>query len=257
MLNQIIEVKKQEIKELRKKISIDKVSNNSKSKSLKKALAVSGVSLIAELKKASPSKGIICHNFEPLAMARSYEKNGAAAISVLTDEQFFEGKAEYITQLKDIVNIPLLRKDFIIDEIQLYESVLLGADAILLISRVLPYTKLLRLLEISAELGLEVLLEVHQEEEMASLADLPVQIVGINNRDLGSFKTALEKSIELVSLIPKHCLKVSESGIKNAYDMNILEENAFDAALVGEAIVSSKNLDKKLVELVNYRGGNS
>ncbi len=255
MLNRIAEAKKAEVKELRSLLDLDQIRPQVKNGDL---LAVfkkgrPQVKVIAEIKKASPSKGVLCEDFRPRDLAAEYARSGAAAISVITDRQFFQGSGEYLAAVKEEVKLPVLRKDFIIDEIQLYESLQLDADLVLLIAALHNYRSLLHLSEKSRELGLEALLEVHDGEELKTALDLPVQMIGINNRNLRDFTVDIKTSLKLAETIPDSFIKVSESGIKNTTDMILLETYGFNAALVGESLVSSPEPGVKLRELAFYR----
>lgn len=255
MLNRIAEAKKAEVKELRSLLDLDQIRPRVKNGDL---LAVfkkgrPQVKVIAEIKKASPSKGVLCEDFRPRDLARDYARNGAAVISVITDRQFFMGDGEYLAIVKEEVKLPVLRKDFIIDEIQLYESVQMGADLVLLIVALHEYKNLLALSEKSRELGLEVLLEVHDYDELKTALDLPVRMVGINNRNLKDFTVDLKTSLKLAESIPETMIKVSESGIRNTLDMVLLEQHGFQGALIGEILVSSPEPGAKLRELAFYR----
>ncbi len=213
------------------------------------------VSVIAEIKKASPVKGVLCADFDPVGLAAAYADNGAAVLSVITDNKFFQGSPALIQDIRPQAELPVLRKDFIIDELQLYETVLLGADMVLLIAALHDYSALLRLSLKCKELGIEPLLEVHDREELKKVLDLPVQIIGVNNRNLKDFTVDITTSLELADYIPDSLIKVSESGINKPADMQRLAAWGFNAALIGEALVSSPNPGAKLKELVNYEQG--
>lgn len=210
------------------------------------------VAIIAEAKKASPSKGILCQDFDPVKIALEYEQAGAAAISVLTEEKFFLGQPSYLTQVRQATGIPVLRKDFIIDPYQIYESRVLGADAVLLIAAVLSGEQLAELRMLAASLGMSSLVEVHTEMELALALSAGADIIGINNRDLNTFETDLNKTFSLLGLInDKRITVVSESGIKTHADIMKLKEGGVHAALVGEALVRSADPGEALKELLN------
>ena len=217
------------------------------------ALRGDKVRLIAEVKQASPSRGLICQDFNPVDIARVYADNGAAAISVLTESKYFQGSLEY---LKDIRNalasnpIPLLRKDFIFDPYQVYEARAYGADCLLLIVAMLTPEKLTELLHISRQLGMMNLVEVHNEMELAVAVNSKAKIIGINNRDLNTFKVDLNTTQRLHSLIPPGHIVVSESGIKTREDMEKLKEWGINAALIGEALMSAPDIPAKMRELL-------
>jgi indole-3-glycerol phosphate synthase len=214
------------------------------------ALRSAGIKLIAEVKKASPSKGIIKHDFDAVKIAQIYANNGASAISVLTDQKFFQGKLDYLNTIKQSVRIPVLRKDFILEPYQVYESRTYGADAILLIVSILTLDKLKDLLKLSHSLGMACLVEVHNENELKIALRTEARIIGINNRDLTTMKTDLTTTERLRPLIPVDTLVVSESGIKDRRDMEILEKLGINAALVGETLMASSDISAKLKELL-------
>ena len=208
-----------------------------------------GIRVIAEVKKASPSAGIIRDDFDYVAIAREYESSGAAAISVLTDKEFFKGDLKYLTEIKDSVTIPLLRKDFIIDPYQIYEARAAGADAILLIARLLTKEQIDSFLEISHNLGMECLVEIHDSAELDKILETGSEIIGINNRDLDTFQTDLNTSLHLCPLIPGERVIISESGIRTRDDVRRLEEAGVDAILIGETLMRSNNISSKMKEL--------
>ncbi|MFA6078377.1 MAG: indole-3-glycerol phosphate synthase TrpC [Candidatus Omnitrophota bacterium] len=210
------------------------------------------MSLIAEIKKASPSKGIIRGDFNPVKIAVTYQANGAGAISVLTDERFFEGRLEYIKKVKESVSLPILRKDFIIDEYQIYESVVAGADAILLIAELLSADQLARFHGLATSLGLDVLNEIHNEEDLDKAVAAGASIIGINNRDLHTFKVDLATTQKLIRLIPQNKVIVSESGIKCHEDIMFLKSLGVNAVLIGEALMEADNIGAKMRELMRY-----
>lgn len=211
--------------------------------------------LIAEVKKASPSGGILRSDFEPEAIARAYEVNGAAAVSVLTDEQFFQGALEHLQRVRATVSIPVLRKDFIIDEYQIYESRHAGADAILLIAAALTQPQLESLLSISRSLGMACCVEVHDEMELESALTTDARIIGINNRDLHVFRTKIETTLQLMDRIPADRIIVSESGIRTPQDVDRLRRAGVDAILVGEALVRQPDIGAKVRELLAQPSG--
>ncbi len=204
---------------------------------------------IAEIKKASPSKGLIRKDFHPLEIARVYEEKGAAAISVLTEEDYFQGSLEYLKQVKEGVKIPILRKDFIFDEYQVYESRASGADAILLIDAILSRSQAEELLELSTEIGLSVLYEVHHWRELERALELDVPIIGINNRDLKTLKINLNTTKELLKDIPEDKIVVSESGINTREDVRFIESLPVDAVLIGTALMQAADIGDKIREL--------
>lgn len=215
------------------------------------ALRAEGLSFICEIKKASPSQGIIATDFPYLQIAKDYEAAGAAAISVLTEPYWFQGKDQYLTEISKAVDLPLLRKDFIVDTYQIYEAKVIGASAILLICALLNTDTLKDYLEIAHSLGLSVLVEAHTEEEVRSALAAGARVIGVNNRNLKTFEVDLATSIKLRGLVPLDILFVSESGIKTPEDVAMLKANQTDAVLIGESLMRS---DHKKEQLALLRG---
>ena len=209
-----------------------------------------GIDLIAEIKFGSPSAGTIREISDPISIGKAYETSGASAISLLTDKKFFKGDLQNLPQLKKAVGLPILRKDFIIDEVQIKESAAFGADAILLIARMLSFEKLERLLFVSRECGLAVLTEIHGKEDLEKAVECNAQIIGINNRDLDTFRIDLTTTFELAPLIPKDRVAISESGIESPDDMFALKGLNLQAVLVGSALMTADDPGKKAAELV-------
>jgi indole-3-glycerol phosphate synthase len=193
--------------------------------------------VIAEIKKASPSQGIIRTDFDPAAIAKTYEANGAACISVLTDEPYFQGKDEYLKQVKGACKLPVLRKDFMIDAYQVYESRALGADCILLIMACLTDEQALEFLQIASDLGMDTLIEVHDEAELKRAVNINPMMIGINNRNLKTLAVDIETSHQLGKMIPAHILKVAESGISRPGSIHALQAEGFSAFLIGESLM--------------------
>jgi len=216
------------------------------------ALRSDHIQLIAEVKKASPSRGIIRHDFNPAEIAQIYANNGAAAISVLTETKYFQGSLDHLRDIRKALGdkkLPLLRKDFILDSYQVYESRACGADGLLLIVAILTPEKLETLLELSHELGMSCLVEVHNEAELEIALRSQARIIGINNRDLSTFAVDLTTTKRLWPLIPPDRIVVSESGIKNRSDLEKLREWGVDAVLIGESLMSAANIAAKMKEL--------
>ena len=217
------------------------------------ALQGDDISLIAEVKKASPSRGVICYDFDPVAIARTYADNDVAAISVLTETKYFQGRLDY---LKDIANalgddhVPLLRKDFIHDTYQVYEARAYDADCLLLIVAILTPEKLTELLQLSHELGMHCLVEVHTEAELEIALRSESRIIGINNRDLKTFTVDLATTERLRPLIPSDRIVVSESGIKSREHMEQLRQWGVDAVLIGESLLTGPDIAAKIKELL-------
>ena len=217
------------------------------------ALRGNKVRLIAEVKKASPSKGIICQDFNPVNIAKTYADNGAAAISVLTEPKHFLGSLDYLRDIKNALAakpLPLLRKDFIFDPYQIYEARAYGADSVLLIVAILSPAQLAELLQLSRQLGMMNLVEVHNPAETDIAVKSGAPVIGINNRDLNTFKVDLKTTSTLRPLIPSGRLVVSESGIKTRKDMQQLQEWGVNAALVGEALMTAPDIAAKMKELL-------
>jgi indole-3-glycerol phosphate synthase len=213
------------------------------------------VKIIAEIKRASPSKGILREDFDPVDIARSYSKGGASAISVLTDKKFFKGDLNYLRYVKNTVQVPLLRKDFIIDLYQVYEARLYGADAILLIAAVLDKKALTELLNLTHRLGMNAIVEVHNEGELESALMAEGRIIGINNRNLKTFDVSLEVSRRLAKLVPKGKIVISESGISNAEDIKRLGDDGIYVFLIGETFMKAPDPGRELDKLLNECNG--
>ncbi len=214
---------------------------------------VSSPRLIAEVKKASPSRGVLCENFDPLKIAQTYHEHGAAALSVLTDREFFQGSLEHLRTIREKVPLPALNKEFMVDELQFYEARAHLADAVLLIVAALDRAQLIDFYHLARqEFGLDVLLEVHHERELDLVLErLPgARIIGINNRDLTTFVTALDATLRLAARIPKDKLIVSESGIFTRDDVRRVAEAGVRAILVGESLMTAKDVGAKIKELI-------
>lgn len=209
------------------------------------------MALIAEVKKASPSMGVICPNFDPVRIAREYEAAGASCLSVLTDEQFFQGSLEYLRQIREAVKLPLLRKDFIIDERQILEAIEWGADAILLIVAILTDEQLAKFHSLAVEAGLAVLVEVHDEEELDRALKISPALLGVNNRNLKTFKVDLATTELLAArIIQSGALLVAESGIHTRADVERVQKCGAGAILVGESLVKQGDIGTKVRELI-------
>jgi len=217
-----------------------------------KALAGSELSFICEVKKASPSKGVIAAEFPYLSIATEYEAAGASAISVLTEPEFFQGSNRYLMEISQAVHIPILRKDFTVDEYQIYEAKTLGADAVLLICALLDTKILSEYISVCNKLGLSALVEAHTEEEVKSALQAGARIIGVNNRNLKTFEVDLDTCMNLRRLVPDNIVFVAESGIKTAKDVAVLKQAKVNAVLVGETLMCSQN---KKAELDRLKGG--
>ncbi|MBN2483579.1 MAG: indole-3-glycerol phosphate synthase TrpC [Candidatus Omnitrophica bacterium] len=248
----IIESKKKKIAILKnnKEGILSLLKKAPKVRSFKDAINQEGkISLITELKQASPSKGVIRKVFSPCELALRMERAGAKALSILTEEEFFLGKSHYIEEVRKEVNLPILRKDFILDESQVMESRALGADAILLIVRILDEKKFAHLHECARDLGMDVLVEVHTEKELRKVLKYPVEIVGINNRNLQTLKIDFSTTKKIAPFVPKNIVTVSESGISSRKEMLVLKGLNINAVLVGEAVMQNDDIESKIKEL--------
>ena len=255
ILDEIYKHKLSEVSEYKRRVSIKTLKEQCKKKQKARSFGAAlksntNIRIIAEIKKASPSLGIIREDFNPVEIARIYEAGGAAAISVLTDEKYFQGSLSYFPHVKTSLNLPILRKDFIIDAYQIYEARSAGADAILLIAALLSKEEMQRYLDLSGQLGMDCLVEVHSETELKQVLQTNADIIGINNRDLATFKTDLETTLRLRPMIPGEKIVVSESGIKSRSDIEKLMKEGIDAILVGETLMKSDDISAKLRELL-------
>lgn len=221
-----------------------------------KVIKSSGIHFICEVKKASPSKGIIAETFPYLDIAKEYEAAGADCISVLTEPEFFKGSNEYLREIKEVVKIPVIRKDFIIDEYQIYQAKVLNADCVLLICSLLNTDTLKKYIEICDELGLSALVEAHDEAEIESAITAGARMIGVNNRDLKTFTVDIHNSERLRKLVPEHIAFVAESGIKTNEDIEVLRKANVNGVLIGETLMKSENKAKMLAELKGETYGN-
>lgn len=255
ILDKIVQQRKLQLQQEKKRISLAELQimaqqSLRKPLDLEKFLVTRDFSIIAELKKASPSKGVLVQDFRPQNLAQQYQSLGAQGISCLTEEYYFQGSPEYLKQVRPLVQIPILRKDFIIEPYQIYESVILGADAILLIAAILDTATLNYFIKLATELGLSCLVEVHELSELKKALKAGAQLIGVNNRDLKTFKVDLNTSLELAKKIPSHITMVSESGINKREQILSLQQAGFRAALIGETLMCSPNLAKTFSELM-------
>lgn len=245
ILERILAVKARELQQARARLPLEAVRSAALAqapargfaRALHSRLEQGFAGVIAEVKKASPSKGVIREDFRPAETARDYAANGAACLSVLTDREFFMGSREALAAAREAVDIPILRKDFLIDPYQVYEARAWGADAVLVIMRAVDDAAALRLVETAHELGMDVLVETHDEEEIARALKLPVRLVGINNRNLRTFVTSIEQTLRLRHLVPEDRIVVTESGVHDAGDVQRLRACGVNAFLVGEAFM--------------------
>ena len=254
MLDKIIAQKKEEVEQRKKVVPITYLQQRiaRQKPALDLALALKGdqIRLIAEVKQASPSRGMLSPNFNPIELAQTYVEGGAAAISVLTEANYFMGSIEHLTAIKEVVGLPLLRKDFIFDLYQVYESRAYGADALLLIVAILSQEQLKELVSLSHSLGLRCLVEVHNEGEVERAVHSEAEIIGINNRDLNTLSIDINMTRRLRPLIPQERIVVSESGIKSKRDIEKLGKWGVDAVLIGEALVTTGDVMAKMKELI-------
>lgn len=254
MLEKIVADKKEELKGRKQAVPVSElkaqIAQRARTLDFTAALKRDDVSLIAEVKKASPSRGVLCPDFDPVLLARTYADNGAAAISVLTESKYFQGNLDHLAEIRKKVEIPLLRKDFIFDPYQVYESLAYGADALLLIVAILKQKQLEELLTLSHELGLSCLVEVHNEGEVEKALRSGAQIIGINNRDLKTLSVDIGTTQRLRSMIPEGKIVVSESGISSRNDIDSLKKWGVNAALVGEALLTADDIAVKMRELM-------
>ena len=259
ILDEIVEQKKREVAQLPARLIAagdlrDAMLEHGERRDFIAALKsprVGNVGLIAEVKKASPSMGVICPNFDPVRIAKEYEAAGASCLSVLTDEKFFQGSLDYLRQIRAAVRIPLLRKDFIIDERQILEAIEWGADAILLIVAILTGAQLEKFHTLAIEAGLAVLVEVHDEEELERALKILPALIGVNNRDLKTFKVDLATTEKLApSIRSSGALLVAESGIHTRADVEWVQKCGASAVLVGESLVKQGDISAKVRELL-------
>jgi indole-3-glycerol phosphate synthase len=255
ILDKIVATKRQEIAQARDVISLDELKAATKDappvRDFFTALATpQEISLIAEVKKASPSKGLIRKDFDPLEIASAYESNGASCISVLTDVSYFQGSLDYLRAIRQQASIPLIRKDFIVDEYQIYEARAAGADAVLLIAECLDDAPLHTLYALIRELGMTALVELHDERHLPRLLDAGVRLIGVNNRDLHTFEVDIQRTLTIREQIPADRLVVGESGIRNREDVERLQNAGVNAMLVGETLMRRTNVGAAVAELL-------
>ncbi len=256
-LEEIVKFKKQEVERKKAVLPLHSFMGNRliECRDFKKSIKKKGIALIAEIKRRSPSNPNIIKHYSPENLAQIYATGGVDAISVLTDKKYFGGNENHIIRVKRNCMVPVLRKEFIIDEYQIYESYYLGADAILLIVSILDQEQLRKFVRIARGLNLAAVIETHNITEIERALNAGAEIIGINNRDLKSFRVDLGTSLRLRPLIPDEIIKVSESGIKNFADIKKLRKAGFDAVLVGTGILQAKNIVDKIRELKNQEAG--
>lgn len=257
ILKKIVARKLEEIEVARQQISLDELQQGLDRKSpprgfvasIKKKLAAGKPGVIAEIKKASPSKGVLRENFQPAEIAKSYARQGAACLSVLTDIDFFQGSPEYLKQARAACELPVIRKDFIIDPYQVYEARAMEADCILLIAACLSDEQLGNLNALAQSLGMDVLIEVHDAEELQRALQVPNPMIGINNRNLRTFKVSLQTTLDMLGQIPDDRLVITESGILAPADVALMREHDVHGFLVGEAFMRAEDPGRELARL--------
>lgn len=259
ILKKILQRKQQEIAERSKRLPINllqQLAENAEPvrgfvEAIERKLAAGQSAVIAEVKKASPSKGVLREDFRPAEIALSYENGGAACLSVLTDKDFFQGHEDYLKQARTACQLPVIRKDFIIDPYQVFEARAIGADCILLIVAALDDGQLEQLSQLAIQLDMDVLVEVHNEEELHRALVLNLPLIGINNRDLHTFETSLETTIKLLNFIPDETIVITESGILGKEDITFMREHGVNGFLVGEAFMRADEPGEALANLFN------
>lgn len=257
MLDEIVEKTRERIEEAKKNKSLEELKEEvsklqiNKDFPFKKALMDDEISIIAEVKRASPSKGLIAEDFDYVAIAKDYEAAGASAISVLTEPCFFKGSNDYLSEIAENVSIPILRKDFVIDEYMIWEAKLLGASAVLLIVSILDTVQLKKYLDLAHDLGLSAIVETHDSSEISTAMIVGAEIVGVNNRNLADFTVDIDNSINLRRCVSGDVVFISESGIKTKEDVTRLKENNVDAVLIGETLMKSDDKKAMILELKN------
>ncbi len=260
ILKKILARKSEEIAERRAKISIDQLRRRAEAadkprgfvKALQAKIAQGQAAVIAEIKKASPSKGVLREQFRPAEIARSYAAGGAACLSVLTDRDFFQGSEEFLQQARAACDLPVIRKDFLVDPYQVVEARAIGADCILLIAAALDDSTLAELAGLAGELGMDVLVEVHDADELHRALQLDLKLLGINNRNLRTFEVSLQTTLGLLWQIPDDRIVVTESGILVPDDVALMQEHGVHAFLVGEAFMKAEEPGEKLRELFGF-----
>ena len=251
LLEQILQEKQKEVARLKNIMQVEGDSDLPPQRDFKAAISMpEKINLIAEIKFASPSAGLIRPKTDPVRIGRIYEEAGAAAVSLLTDKRFFQGDPAQLPRLKKAISLPILQKDFFIDEVQVRQAFFCGADAILLIARILSQQQLEELISMSRELGIAPLTEVHDKVDLEKALACGAEIIGINNRDLDSFKVDMGTTFELAPLVPKNRILVSESGIESRADILSLKATGIQAVLVGSALMRSNDPTSKVGEIV-------
>lgn len=257
MLDEIVEKTRERVVESKNDKSLEELKDEVQKLDIthdfpfKKALGGDEISIIAEVKRASPSKGLIAEDFDYLTITKEYEDAGASAISVLTEPYFFKGSDDYLKEISECVDIPILRKDFVIDEYMIWEAKALGASAVLLIVSILSIVELKKFLDLAHDLGLSAIVETHDGDEIRTALNVGAEIIGVNNRDLTDFTVNIENSISLRRCVSGDVVFISESGIKTPQDVRRLKENDVDAVLIGETLMKCDDKKAMILELKN------
>ena len=257
MLDEIVAKTEERLIEAKKNKSLEELKNEVSALEItmdfpfREALRDDEIAIIAEVKKASPSKGLIAEDFDYIAIAKEYESAGASAISVLTEPYFFKGSDEFLKEISENVSVPLLRKDFVIDEYMIWEAKLLGASAVLLIVSILDIVQLKKYLDLAHDLGLSAIVETHDGNEIRTAMNVGAEIIGVNNRNLTDFTVDIDNSINLRRCVSDNIIFISESGIKTKEDVTRLKENNVDAVLIGETLMKSDDKKSLILELKN------
>jgi indole-3-glycerol phosphate synthase len=257
ILKKIIKRKFEEIEERSQSVSLDELKQQAAEAdaprgfvaAIEQRLANKEPAVIAEIKKASPSKGVIREDFDPVAIAQSYEQGGATCMSVLTDVDYFQGASQYLIDARRATSLPVIRKDFIVDPYQVYEARAMGADCILIIVAALDDQPMEELVDLAHELGMDVLVEVHDQQELERALKLPIKLLGINNRNLRTFEVSLNTTLELLPMIPRDVIVVTESAIHTQDDVRLMRDNDVHTFLVGESFMRADDPGSKLQEL--------
>ncbi|MEX2116936.1 MAG: indole-3-glycerol phosphate synthase TrpC [Bacteroidota bacterium] len=253
-LEEILETKRSEIAQLKQhtpiSVLLERIKHSHSPRNFYDALRKGNPAIIAEIKRASPSQGVLTEDFDHKTIAREYEQGGAAALSVLTDRKFFQGDPSFIAEVREVSTLPVLRKDFILDEYQIFESRAIQADAVLLIVRALEQPILERLHTLALSLGLAVLVEVHDERDIDTANEMQAELIGINNRNLSDYSVSLEHSLRLREKVHANAIVISESGIRNDSDLVQLAKAGFHGVLIGESLMRSENRIASLKSLV-------
>lgn len=256
ILDELAKYSKYRVEEAKKNLDLEEIKKKAESKvkgehNFLKALSKEGLNFICEIKKASPSKGIIAEKFDYLSIAKEYEKAGASAVSVLTEPKWFLGSNEIFKEVRNVLGLPMLRKDFTVDEYQIYEAKLLGADAILIIVSITSLENIKKYLEICENMGLDALVETHNEEEIEIALEAGAKIIGVNNRNLKDFSINFDNAKKLREKVPKNIIYVVESGLKDKNDIRDIINLDANAVLIGEAIMRAENKEAFIKDLKN------